>query len=112
MLTKLPQSDILTFRHEYKNLKNIDVEQVAAALEADTGELLPDIRQALEEAKRGEYARKTSFTSQADGTVLREVFDASGKRIAHDALALSTPSPKSLHHKHSSKVSKKLEMPK
>lgn len=39
-----------------KTLKNLDVEQVAAALEADAGEALPDIRQALEEAKRGEYA--------------------------------------------------------
>lgn len=65
-------------------LKNLDVEQVAAALEADAGKTLPDIRQALEEAKRGEYARKTTFTPQADGVVLREVFDASGKRIAHD----------------------------
>lgn len=37
-------------------LKDLDVKKVAAAIEADAGKALPDIRQALEEAKRGEYA--------------------------------------------------------
>lgn len=34
-------------------IKKIDVEKVAAAIEADAGEVLPDLRQALAEAKAG-----------------------------------------------------------
>ena len=37
-------------------IPDLDVEAVAKAIEADFGESLPDIRQALEEAKRGEFA--------------------------------------------------------
>lgn len=38
-------------------LKNLDVEQVARAVEADAGHELPGLRESLEEAKRGEFAR-------------------------------------------------------
>ena len=34
-------------------IKKIDVEKLAAAIEADAGESLPDLRQALAEAKAG-----------------------------------------------------------
>ncbi|XXG31316.1 MAG: hypothetical protein WJ306_01575 [Ferrovum myxofaciens] len=34
-------------------IKEIDVEKVAKAIEADAGEVLPDLRQALAEAKAG-----------------------------------------------------------
>lgn len=37
-------------------LPDLDVEAIAQAIEADMGEPLPDIRQALAEAKRGEFA--------------------------------------------------------
>jgi putative transcriptional regulator len=35
------------------DIKNIDIEKEAAAIEADFGEALPDLRQALAEAKAG-----------------------------------------------------------
>ena len=35
------------------SIQKIDVEKVAAAIEADAGEALPDLRQALAEAKAG-----------------------------------------------------------
>jgi putative transcriptional regulator len=34
-------------------IKNMDIERVAKAIEADAGEALPDLRTALEEAKAG-----------------------------------------------------------
>lgn len=36
-------------------LKNIDVETVAKAIEADAGEKLSGLRKSLEQAKRGEF---------------------------------------------------------
>jgi len=41
-------------------LAHIDVEAVACAIEADMGEALPDIRQALQEAKSGVAGRVTT----------------------------------------------------
>lgn len=35
------------------NLKQLDIEAVARAIEADAGQPLPDLRQALDEAKSG-----------------------------------------------------------
>lgn len=35
------------------DIKKIDIDKVAAAIEADAGESLPDLRQALAEAKAG-----------------------------------------------------------
>ncbi|MCL2829585.1 MAG: BrnA antitoxin family protein [Betaproteobacteria bacterium] len=37
-------------------LKNIDVEKLASAIEADAGETLPGLRESLAQAKRGEFA--------------------------------------------------------
>ena len=39
------------------DIKRIDIEKVARAIEADAGETLPDLRQSLAEAKAGLYAR-------------------------------------------------------
>lgn len=36
-------------------LKNLDVEKVARAVEADAGHALPGLRESLEEARRGEF---------------------------------------------------------
>jgi uncharacterized protein (DUF4415 family) len=38
------------------SVKRINVEKVAQAIEADAGEALPDLRQALAEAKAGTFA--------------------------------------------------------
>lgn len=43
-----------------KKLKDLNVEKIAQAIEADFGESLPDIRQALAEAKNGIGARVTT----------------------------------------------------
>jgi len=40
-----------------KELKNIDVEKIAKAIEADAGVPLPDIRESLQEAKEGIFGR-------------------------------------------------------
>jgi uncharacterized protein (DUF4415 family) len=37
-------------------LKNIDIEKIASAIEADAGEALPGLRESLAQAKRGEFA--------------------------------------------------------
>jgi putative transcriptional regulator len=42
------------------DLKNLDVEATARAIEADMGEPLPDIRQALTEVKAGVVGRVTT----------------------------------------------------
>ena len=39
-----------------KDLQNLDVEAVAKAIEADAGESILDLRQALVEAKAGKFA--------------------------------------------------------
>ena len=39
------------------DIKRIDIEKVAKAIEADAGELLPDLRQSLAEAKAGLQGR-------------------------------------------------------
>ncbi|TXT37756.1 MAG: helix-turn-helix domain-containing protein [Comamonadaceae bacterium] len=41
-------------------IPDLDVESVAQAIEADMGESLPDIRQALNEAKNGRVGRVTT----------------------------------------------------
>ncbi len=43
-------------RRTLKDLQNLDVEAVAKAIEADAGESIPDLRQALVEAKAGKFA--------------------------------------------------------
>lgn len=42
------------------DLKNIDINKVARAIEADAGQALPGLRESLEQAKRGEFARVTT----------------------------------------------------
>lgn len=37
-------------------LKNIDIEAVAKAIEADAGQKVPGLRKSLQQAKRGEFA--------------------------------------------------------
>jgi len=37
-------------------IKKIDVDKIARAIEADAGEKLPGLRESLEQAKRGEFA--------------------------------------------------------
>ncbi|MEN9475667.1 MAG: hypothetical protein RIS48_2389 [Pseudomonadota bacterium] len=39
------------------DIKRIDIDKVAKAIEADAGEALPDLRQSLAEAKAGLHAR-------------------------------------------------------
>ncbi len=39
------------------DLKNIDIDKVAKAVERDAGQALPDLRESLAQAQRGEYAR-------------------------------------------------------
>lgn len=38
------------------DLKNMDIEKVAAAIEADAGQSIPDLRESLRQARDGEYA--------------------------------------------------------
>jgi len=38
------------------DIKQIDIEKVALAIEADAGEKLPGLRESLEQAKRGDFA--------------------------------------------------------
>jgi uncharacterized protein (DUF4415 family) len=38
------------------DIKQIDIEKMALAIEADAGEKLPGLRESLEQAKRGEFA--------------------------------------------------------
>jgi len=42
------------------DIKHIDVEQVAKAIEADAGGVLPGLRESLAQAKRSEFARVTT----------------------------------------------------
>lgn len=42
------------------DIKHIDIEQVAKAIEADAGIELPGLRKSLGQAKRGEFARVTT----------------------------------------------------
>jgi uncharacterized protein (DUF4415 family) len=38
------------------DVKRIDIEKMAAAIEADAGQSIPGLRESLAQAKRGEYA--------------------------------------------------------
>lgn len=40
-----------------KTLKKLDIDKVAAAIEADAGRSLPDLRESLAEAKAGKFAQ-------------------------------------------------------
>jgi putative transcriptional regulator len=68
------------------NIKNIDIEKMAAAIEADAGEALPDLRQALAEAKAG-LGRVTTPAQ----ILVRQAREKSGLTQAAFAERIATP---------------------
>ena len=68
------------------NIKNIDVEKVAAAIEADAGASLPDLRQALAEAKAG-LGRVTT----PEQILVRQAREQSGLTQSAFAERIATP---------------------
>lgn len=68
------------------NMKNIDVEKVAAAIESDAGVPLPDLRQALAEAKAG-LGRVTS----PEQILVRQAREKSGLTQSAFAERIATP---------------------
>lgn len=67
-------------------IKKIDIEKVATAIEADAGESLPDLRQALAEAKAG-VGRVTT----PDQILVRQAREKSGLTQAVFAERIATP---------------------
>jgi putative transcriptional regulator len=67
--------------------KNFDIEKVAAAIEADAGEALPEIRQALAEAKAGIAARATT----PEQLLVRAARERSGLSQSNFAALIGTP---------------------
>ena len=67
-------------------IKKIDIEKVATAIEADAGESLPDLRQALAEAKAGAGRVTTS-----DQILVRQAREKSGLTQAVFAERIATP---------------------
>ena len=67
-------------------IKKIDVEKVAAAIEADVGEALPDLRQALAEAKAG----RGHVTTPAQ-IIVRQAREKSGLTQSAFAERIETP---------------------
>lgn len=68
-------------------MRDIDLESVAQAIEADAGEALPDIRQALQEAKEGLAGRVTT----AEQILVRQARERSGLTQALFAERIATP---------------------
>ena len=68
------------------SIKNIDIEAVAKAVEADAGESLPDLRQALSEAKTG-IGRITT----PEQILVRQARQRSGLTQAAFAERIATP---------------------
>lgn len=68
------------------DIKKINIEKVAAAIEADAGEALPDLRQALAEAKSG-LGRVTTPAQ----ILVRQAREKSGLTQAAFALRIETP---------------------
>lgn len=66
---------------------NMDVEAIARAIEADAGEPVPGIREALECAKRGEFGRITT----PEQLLLRQARKMSGLSQAEFAKRIGTP---------------------
>jgi putative transcriptional regulator len=67
-------------------IKKFDVEKVAAAIEADAGEALPDLRQALAQAQAG-LGRVTT----PDQILVRQAREKSGLTQAAFAERIETP---------------------
>ncbi|MDR1935918.1 MAG: helix-turn-helix domain-containing protein [Candidatus Accumulibacter sp.] len=70
-----------------EDFSGIDVESMAAAFEADAGESLPGLREALSEAQRGEFARVTT----PEQMLLREARRITGLSQAEFARRIATP---------------------
>jgi len=68
-------------------LEHIDVEAVARAIEADIGEPLPDIRQALQEGKRAMMGRVTTPAQ----ILTRQAREQTGLSQAKFAQMIATP---------------------
>ncbi|MFN7506520.1 MAG: helix-turn-helix domain-containing protein [Limnobacter sp.] len=68
-------------------IKKIDIDAVAAAIEADAGESLSDIRQALKEAKAGIKGRVTT----PEQILVRQAREKSGLTQAAFAERIATP---------------------
>lgn len=67
--------------------RNFDLEKVARAIEADMGEALPDIRQALAEVKAGAVGRVTT----PEQILLRQARQKTGLSQAEFARCIDTP---------------------
>lgn len=67
---------------------NFDLEKVAQAIEADMGEALPDIRQALAEVKAGRAAARVTTPEQI---LLRQTRQKTGLSQAEFARRINTP---------------------
>jgi len=67
-------------------IRKIDVEKVAAAIEADAGEALPDLRQALAQAKAG-LGRVTT----PEQIIVRQAREKSGLTQSAFANRIETP---------------------
>ncbi len=67
-------------------IKKIDVEKVASAIEADAGEALPDLRQALTEAQTG-HGRATT----PEQVLVRQARQVSGLTQSAFAERIATP---------------------
>jgi putative transcriptional regulator len=67
-------------------IKEIDVEKVATAIEADAGEVLPDLRQALAEAKAG-----LGRVTMPEQILVRQAREKSGLTQAAFAECIETP---------------------
>jgi putative transcriptional regulator len=68
------------------NIKKIDIEKLATAIEADAGEALPDLRQALAEAKAGQGRITTP-----EQILVRQAREKSGLTQAAFAERIATP---------------------
>ncbi len=68
-------------------IKNMDIEAVAKAIEADAGEALPDLRQALSEAKSGMAGRVTT----PEQILVRQAREKSGLTQTLFAQRIDTP---------------------
>lgn len=68
-------------------IKEIDIDVVAKAIEADAGETLPDLREALKEAKAGIKGRVTTN----EQILVRQAREKSGLTQAVFAQRIATP---------------------
>ncbi|MDQ5882366.1 MAG: putative transcriptional regulator [Pseudomonadota bacterium] len=72
------------------DLKSLDIEKVAKAIEADAGEPLPELRQALAEAKAGEGIGQGRVTAP-EQILVRSARRATGLTQAEFAERINTP---------------------